>query len=54
MAIEAFAVAGASLATIIIAKIKFYVKKTVYGLVGAVSWIKISSIMMSWKLKNFN
>ena len=27
MAIEAFAVAGASLATIIIAKIKFYVKK---------------------------
>ena len=27
MTIEAFAVAGASLATIIIAKIKFYVKK---------------------------
>ena len=27
MAIEAFAIAGASLATIIIAKIKFYIKK---------------------------
>ena len=27
MAIEAFAIAGASLATIVIAKIKFYIKK---------------------------
>ena len=54
MTIEAFAVAGASLATIIIAKIKFYVKKNGVWTCGCGFLDKSLVDNDELDLKNFN